>query len=117
MPNRRAGTIAVVDLKDGTKAFHLRFRIRGRRVREIVHERPGCYCGCGGDWTLPQACAELDRIIRRVDARDAWKPSSPSAAMAQRARALGGHAIGSAERWKAGEFGRPRARRQRRAPG
>ena len=35
------------------------------REREIVYERHHCECGCGGDWTLPEARAELDKILAR----------------------------------------------------
>lgn len=66
MPRPATGTLDVVSLKDGTRAFHLRFRADGRRERVILHEAPGCDCGCGGGWDEPAARTELQNNIARV---------------------------------------------------
>ena len=73
MPRQPSGSIDVVVLADGTRAFRLRFRAHGKRQREVVHERPGCACGCGGGWDERRARVELDNILARVRA-GIWKP-------------------------------------------
>ena len=62
------GTIDAKLLADGTVAFHLRFRVNGRREREILHERAGCECGCGGGWNERTARTELGNIRARIRA-------------------------------------------------
>jgi integrase len=70
------GTLDVVSLKDGTRAFHLRFPVNGRRERVILHEAPGCTCGCGGGWDEPRAREELGNQLARVRL-GIWKPPTP----------------------------------------
>jgi len=70
------GSIEVVVLGDGTRAFHLRFRAAGQRQREIVHERPGCMCGCGGGWDERGARTELGNLLARVRA-GVWERRVP----------------------------------------
>jgi integrase len=60
-----SGSILVRDLADG-RAFYLRFRVGGRRERVVLHERPGCACGCGGGWDERAARSELGDILARV---------------------------------------------------
>jgi integrase len=69
----QAGSFAVVTLAQGHRAFHLRFKARGKRQRVILHERPGCVCGCGGGWNEPAARTELGNIIARVRV-GVWEP-------------------------------------------
>ena len=68
------GTIDAKLLADGTVAFHLRFRVDGRREREILHERAGCECGCGGGWNERTARTELGNIRARIRA-GVWRPA------------------------------------------
>ena len=76
----RVGTASVIPkrLSDGTSAFELRFRARGRRESVTLHERPHCDCGCGGGWDERSARRELGNILARVRAgvcrRDAQHP-------------------------------------------
>ena len=72
------GSIEVVPLGDGTRAFHLRFRADGKRQREIVHERAGCMCGCGGGWDERGARTELGNLLARVRA-GVWERRPPVA--------------------------------------
>ncbi len=67
MARPATGSILVKDLAEG-RAFHLRFRARGRRERVVLHERRGCDCGCGGGWDEPGARTELGDILARVRA-------------------------------------------------
>ena len=58
---------------------------RGRkRQRVVLHERPGCECGCGGGWTERAARTELGNVLARVRA-GVWEPSAAAAAPAGRA--------------------------------
>ena len=68
------GSIDTKLLADGTRAFHLRFRVDGRRQREILHERAECECGCGGGWTARTARTELGNIRARIRA-GVWRPN------------------------------------------
>jgi len=67
------GTIETHVLEGGTRSFHLRFRVSGQREREILHERPGCACGCGGGWDEQSARNELGNILARVRV-GVWRP-------------------------------------------
>src|SRR5919199_2618189 len=73
MPRQASGSIDVVPLEDGTRAFRLRFPADGKRQRLVLHERPGCDCGCGGGWTQQAARNELGNVLARVRA-GVWKP-------------------------------------------
>jgi len=68
------GSIDTKVLADGTRAFHLRFRVDGRRRREILHERAECECGCGGGWNERTARTELGNIRARIRA-GVWRPT------------------------------------------
>jgi hypothetical protein len=50
MARESTGEITITTLTDGTNAYQLRFRDKGRRERITLHERPNCDCGCGGGW-------------------------------------------------------------------
>lgn len=78
MPREPSGSIDVVVLADGTRAFRLRFRALGKRQRDVLHERPGCSCGCGGGWDERAARVELDNIQACVRA-GIWEPRIPEA--------------------------------------
>ena len=62
------GQITTTTLTDGTKAFQLRFRNKGRRERVTLHERRNCRCGCGGGWNERAAAVQLDNILAKVRA-------------------------------------------------
>jgi hypothetical protein len=68
VPPTATGSIAVVALSDGSRAFHLRFRAGGARHRVVLHARTGCDCGCGGGWDEPAARNELGNLVARVRA-------------------------------------------------
>jgi integrase len=76
MPRQPTGTIDTVVLRDGSRAFHLRFSALRKRQRVVLHERPGCECGCGGSWTARTARQELGNVLARVRA-GIWKPPEP----------------------------------------
>jgi len=78
MPKEATGTIETRLLADGTRAFHLRVRINGKREPIVLHERPGCDCGCGGGWDEPSARTELGNIGARVRAGVWERPAPPS---------------------------------------
>jgi integrase len=80
MPRPASGTINTEDLADGTRAFHLRFPAYGQRPRVVLHETPGCACGCGGGWDEPAARTELGNILARVRL-GIWKPPQPPEAL------------------------------------
>lgn len=77
------GTIHTHTLADGTRAFHLRVRFRGERMRIVLHELDGCTCGCGGSWDAPAARTELGNIQAKIRVgvwqRFAPAPSEPFA--------------------------------------
>src|SRR3954471_23297377 len=58
-------------LTDGSKFFHLRFQLNGKRETVVLHERPGCPCGCVGGWEEAAARAALGELVAwaRVDLR------------------------------------------------
>src|SRR3954468_2249327 len=76
MPPKATGSFDVIALNDGTRAFRLRFRAAGKRKRVVLHERPGCECGCGGGWTERAARHELGKLVARVRA-GVWQPVEP----------------------------------------
>jgi integrase len=77
MPRQGTGTLEVRLLADGTRAFHLRVRIDGKREPFVLHERPNCPCGCGGGWSEPAARTELGNIQARVRAGVWERPTAP----------------------------------------
>ena len=62
------GGIEAKTLLDGTIAYELRFRARGRRESVTLHERADCDCGCGGGWDERSARRELGNVLARVRA-------------------------------------------------
>ncbi len=76
MPRQITGTIHAHTLIDGTRAFHLRVPFEGERVRIVLHELPGCACGCGGGWDEPGARTELGNILARIRV-GVWKRPTP----------------------------------------
>jgi len=62
------GTVLTTKLTDGTRKFRLRFVVGGERQDLILHERPGCECGCGGGWSQAAARTELGNVQARVRA-------------------------------------------------
>src|SRR5918997_984282 len=76
MPPEPTGQFAVEVLADGTRTFRLRFRADGARQRVVLHERPGCECGCGGGWDERAARTELGNVLARVRA-GVWQPREP----------------------------------------
>jgi integrase len=75
------GTIDIILLADG-RAYHLRFRVAGKRERVILHEIPGCMCGCGGGWDEPAARTELGNVLARIRV-GVWERPQPSEALAR----------------------------------
>lgn len=82
MPRPVTGTMHTHVLADGTRAFHLRVPYQGGRPRIILHEAPGCPCGCGGGWDEPAARTELGNILARIRA-GVWQPPQPVLALAR----------------------------------
>lgn len=68
MSRASSGTVEIKSLADGTRVFKLRFYVQGRREHEVLHERRGCRCGCGGGWNERTAEVELENTISRVRA-------------------------------------------------
>lgn len=82
MPREATGSIETRKLVDGTRAFLLRVRIKGKREWIALHERPGCVCGCGGGWDEPGARTELGNVLARVRAGVWERPAPPSSLLA-----------------------------------
>jgi integrase len=68
MPREPTGTVSVVALADGTRAFRLRFHVDGARQLHVLHERSSCVCGCGGGWDERAARRELSNVLARIRA-------------------------------------------------
>jgi integrase len=62
------GSVLTTTLADGTRKFRLRFPAHGRREELVLHERPGCECGCGGGWDERAARTELGNVLARIRA-------------------------------------------------
>ena len=84
MARQASGTIETRTLADGTRAFHLRFRVGGRRETLALHERPSCTCGCGGGWEEAAARTELGNVLARVRL-GLWERPEPPAGIAEAA--------------------------------
>jgi hypothetical protein len=82
MARQAKGTIDTIPLAEGLRAFHVRFRVAGKRERVILHELQGCACGCGGGWDEPAARTELGNIIARVRV-GVWERPQPPQALAE----------------------------------
>jgi integrase len=82
MARQPSGTIETRVLTDGTSAFHLRFRVGGKREGLILHERPNCTCGCGGGWNEATARTELGNVLARVRL-GLWERPEPPAGLAE----------------------------------
>jgi integrase len=77
MARPSSGSFDVILLTDGSRAFQLRFPVGGRRERVILHQRPGCTCGCGGGWDEASARTELGNEMARVRL-GVWKRREPA---------------------------------------
>lgn len=78
MARPASGTVLTTKLTDGSRKFRLRFSAGGERQDLILHERPGCDCGCGGSWNERTARTELGNVQARVRA-GVWKRPEPPA--------------------------------------
>src|SRR4051812_4206176 len=78
MPRPASGTVHTHVLADGTRAFHLRVRHQGERIRVVLHEIDGGACGCGGGWDAPAARTELGNILARIRV-GVWAAPQPPA--------------------------------------
>lgn len=76
MSGQAKGSFEPRVLTDGSKSFHLRFQLNGKRETVVLHERPGCPCGCGGGWEEAAAQAELGELVAwaRVGLRPLPRP-------------------------------------------
>jgi integrase len=77
MARPATGSFLTVTLADGSRKFRLRFRAYGRREELVLHERPGCDCGCGGGWDEPAARTELGNVLARIRA-GVWRRPEPA---------------------------------------
>lgn len=77
MPRKATGAFEARPLADGTRAFHIRIRVNGKREPVTLHERPGCTCGCGGGWDEPSARTEMGNMLARVRAGIWERPAPP----------------------------------------
>lgn len=77
MSGQAKGSFESRVLTDGSKSFHLRFQLAGKRATVVLHERPGCPCGCGGGWEEATARAELSELVTwaRVGLRPLLRPT------------------------------------------
>jgi integrase len=66
-------------LIDGSRAFDLRFQVNSSRESLVLHERPGCTCGCGGGWNETAARTELGNILALVRVGMWERPKPPEA--------------------------------------
>jgi integrase len=78
MARETTGSCKPRTLADGTRAFDLRFQVKGERESIVLHERQGCTCGCGGGWDEPAARTELGNILARVRV-GVWERPQPAA--------------------------------------
>jgi integrase len=82
-----SGSFLTVRLADGSRKFRLRFRAYGRREELVLHERPGCNCGCGGGWDEPAARTELGNVLARIRA-GVWRRPEPAGGQATSSRGM-----------------------------
>jgi integrase len=82
MPKAGTGSFETRVLADGTRAFHIRVRFNGERVPLVLHEMPGCVCGCGGGWDEPGARTEMGNILARIRAGVWERPAPPTTLLA-----------------------------------
>lgn len=80
MPKKPSGAFEARSLADGTRAFHIRIRVDGKREPVTLHERPECTCGCGGGWDEPSARTEMGNMLSRVRA-GVWERPAPPATL------------------------------------
>jgi integrase len=76
MSGQATGSFESRVLMDASRSFHLRFQLNGKRETVVLHERPGCPCGCGGGWEEAAARAELGELVAwaRVGLRPLPRP-------------------------------------------
>lgn len=83
MPKKATGAFEARTLADGTRAFHIRIRVNGKREPVTLHERPQCTCGCGGGWSEPSARTEMGNMLARVRAGVWERPAPPDTLRSQ----------------------------------
>jgi integrase len=88
MPKKATGALEARTLADGSRAFHIRIRVNGKREPVTLHERPGCTCGCGGGWDEPGARTEMGNMLARVRA-GVWERPAPPPTLTQHEEAEG----------------------------
>lgn len=66
MPRPATGSVLNTTLADGSRKFRLRFSAYGQREELVLHERPGCECGCGGGWDERAARNELGNVMAQI---------------------------------------------------
>jgi integrase len=82
MARETKGSCTTRLLADGTRAFDLRFQVGGERESLVLHERPGCTCGCGGGWDEPAARTHLGNVLSEVRL-GIWERPGPPVALAE----------------------------------
>lgn len=82
MPRKATGSFEPRRLAGGTRAFHIRIRVNGKREPITLHERPGCTCGCGGGWSEPRARTEMGNMLAQVRA-GVWERPAPPPTLTQ----------------------------------
>jgi integrase len=81
MARPATGSLLTTTLRDGTRKFRLRFPAYGRREELVLHERPGCECGCGGGWDERAARTELGNVLARIRTGVWQRPDPPDRAV------------------------------------
>jgi integrase len=82
MARETKGSCTPRTLADGTRAFDLRFQVAGERESLVLHERPGCTCGCGGGWDEPAARTHLGNVLSEVRL-GIWERPRPPVALTE----------------------------------
>jgi integrase len=76
MARPSTGSVLTTTLADGSRKFRLRFSAYGHREELVLHERPGCECGCGGGWDERAARTELGNVIAQIRV-GVWQRTDP----------------------------------------
>lgn len=76
MSGQAKGSFKSRVLTDGSKSFHLRFQLNGKRETVVLHERPSCPCGCVSGWKEAAARAAPGELVAwaRVGLRPLPRP-------------------------------------------
>jgi integrase len=77
MPRPATGSVLTTTLADGSRKFRLRFSAYGQREELVLHERPGCKCGCGGGWDERAARNELGNVMAQIRV-GIWRRPDPA---------------------------------------